>query len=144
MSNMSRAFVTLGADVGGKDAQDATHAHVIALRRLLADECRGPYGEAIKEIALVLRIDGSVQAWRKSGVEGVALQKKKSVATADIYLPRDVWASNGLPTLRSFLASAVKMAIAEVADYAQRQGLDLRREELERDVHDVARKFTAP
>ena len=143
MSDMSRAFITLGADVGGKDAHDATHAHILAFRRLLADVCRGPYGETIKEIALVLRVDGSIQSWGKRGVEGVAMQKKRTFATADIYIPRDVWASGDLPAFRSFLASGVKAAIAEIAECSRHQGVDLLREDLQRDVHLAAVEFTA-
>ena len=143
MSDMNRAFITLGADVGGRDAHDATNAQVLTFRRMLADGCRGPYGGTIKEIALVLRIDGSIQAWGKRGVEGVALQKKGAFATADIYVFRDIWAANDLPALKSFLASGVKAAIAEIAEFAVHQGVELMREDLQRDVHQVALKFAA-
>lgn len=142
MSDMSSAFITLGADVGGKDAHDATHPHILAFRRLLADGCRGPYGETIKEIALVLRIDGSIQAWGKRGVEGVALQKKGAFATADIYVSRDIWATNDLPAFRSFLAIGVEAAVAEIAEFAGHQGVGLLREDLQRDVHFATLKFT--
>jgi len=143
MSDTSRAFVTLGADVGGKDAHDATHAHILAFRRLLADTCRGPYSETIKEIALVLRIDGSVHTWGKRGIEGVALQKRSTLATADIYVSRDVWESLDFLAFRRFLASGIKAAIAEIAECARHQGIDLLREDLERDVYGAALKFTA-
>lgn len=144
MSDLNRALVTLGADVGGKDAHDATHAQILGFRRLLADVCRGPYSKTIKEIVLVLRIDGSVQAWGKRGVEGVALQKKGTFATADIYVSRDVWASQDVHAFRRFLAAGVTSAIAEIAECAARQGVDLLCEDLERDVHGAALKFTAP
>lgn len=145
MSDMSRrAPVTLGADVGGKDAHDATHAHILAFRRLLDDACRGPYSETIKEIALVLRIDGSIQAWGKRGVEHVALQRRRTFATADIYVTRDAWASHDGQALRLVLASGVKAAICEIAECARLQSVDLLREELERDVLKATQKFTAP
>lgn len=143
MSEMSHAFITLGADVGGKDAHEATHAHILAFRRLLADTCRGPYSVTIKEIALVLRVDGSVQAWGQRGVDGVALQRRRTFATADIYVPREVWASPDPASFASFLTSEVKTAIAEIAKIASHQGVDLMYEELERDVDDAALKLTA-
>lgn len=62
MSSETRKLIALGADVGGKDAHGATHDSVLALRRLLQQKCKGPYGAAVKEFALVLRIDGCVQA----------------------------------------------------------------------------------
>lgn len=143
MSDTGRVFVSLGADVGGKDAHVATHEHVLAFRRLLADKCRGPYSETIKEIALVLRIDGSVQAWHKCGVEGVALQKRNSFATADIYVPQNVWRSNDQVAIRGFLAGGVKAAIFEIAELTKTLDVDLLRENLGRDVHSAIQKFTA-
>ncbi|MCG3190495.1 MAG: hypothetical protein LKCHEGNO_03228 [Burkholderiaceae bacterium] len=143
MSDTIRAFVTLGADVGGRDADDATNAHVLAFRRLLADACRGSYSETIKEVALVLRIDGSVQAWGKRGVEGVALLRKGAFATADIYVTRELWASDDLPAFRKFLGSEVQAAIAAIAERARQRGVDLLRTELERDVHVAAVEFTS-
>lgn len=141
---MSKAVVTLGADVGGKDAHEATHAHVLAFRRLLADACQGPYSETIKEIALVLRIDGSVQAWGKRGVEGIALQKKRTFATADIYITQDAWTSHDASALRHLLASEVEAAISAIAEYATHQGVNLLRENLERDVHRATQQFVSP
>jgi hypothetical protein len=143
MSDTSRAFVTLGADVGGRDADDATNAHVLAFRKLLADACRGSYSETIEEIALVLRIDGSVQAWGKRGVEGVALRRKGAFATADIYVPKDVWATDDLLAFRRYLASSVHAAIVEIAERAKHRGVHLLLDDLERDVHGAALKFTS-
>jgi hypothetical protein len=143
MSATSRPFISLGADVGGKAAHDATHVHVLAFRRSLADACRGSYGGTIKEIALVLRIDGSIQAWGKCGVEGVALQRKRTFATADIYVSRDAWASNDPPAFKSFLAACVNQAIAEIAKHARHQGVGLSWEQLERDVQLAIKDFTA-
>ena len=143
MSVESREPITLGADVGGKDAYSATHGHILALRKLLRQECRGPYSEIIKEFALVLRIDGSVQAWGKTGVEDVAMQKKNTFATADIFVPREVWSTNDAPNLRRFLASGVKAAVAKIATCAENRGVDVSREALERDVDTAVVKFLA-
>lgn len=139
MIDLNCSFITLGAQVGGKYAFDATNSHILAFRRLLADVCRGPYGDTtIKEIALVLRVDGSIQYRGKSGVEGVAIRQKRGYATADIYVPRDAWASGDLTAFRSFLTSGVKVAIAEIAESSRRKGVDLLR-----DVLLAAAKFTA-
>ncbi|WP_271008961.1 hypothetical protein [Paucibacter sp. B51] len=141
MSETSKTVITLGADVGGKDAHEATHAHILAFRRLLSERCTGPYSNTIKEIALVLRIDGAIQSWGKQGVEGVALQKKNSFATADIYVPRESWASVDGGVFRSFLAVAVKEAICAVAGCASGKGVDLNAADLDRDVAAAALSF---
>jgi hypothetical protein len=141
MSETSKTVITLGADVGGKDAHEATHAHILAFRRLLSQRCAGPYSNTIKEIALVLRIDGAVQSWGKQGVEGVGLQKKNSFATADIYVPRESWASAEGGAFRSFLAVAVKEAICAVVECASGKGVDLNAADLDRDVAAAALSF---
>lgn len=135
--------ITLGADVGGKDAHAATHHEILELRNLLKRGCRGPYSQTIKEFALVLRIDGSVQAWGKSGIEGVKIHKTNSFATADIFVPRDVWANDGAHAFRHFLGSEVRGAIGEIVDHAQARGFDVYREAIERDVNIVIDRFVA-
>jgi hypothetical protein len=134
MNPVERAFISLGADVGGKDAHAATHEHILELRKLLAESCQGQYGKVIKEIALVLRIDGSVQAWHRSGVDGVALQRRNSFATADIYITREIWERTDKESFRSFLADSVRNAVSEVAREAQIRGVSIMHADLDRDL----------
>lgn len=143
MSSEVQDVVTLGADVGGKDAHAATHEHIIVLRKLLRQECSGPYSTTIKEFALVLRIDGEVQSWGKSGVEGVALRKNNSFATADIFVPRNVWAGDSSHNLRSFLADEVMNAVAKIGRCSQSKKVDLSIDRLSYDVDTAVRQFLA-
>ncbi len=136
-----REPITLGADVGGKDAHAATNNHILALRLLLREECRGPYSQTIKEFALVLRVDGSVQVWGKSGVEGVRMQHKNSFATADIFVPREAWSTNDAYSFRRLLASEVTSALAKIVECAQRRGIEVSRGTLERDIDTAIAKF---
>lgn len=137
----SEDFVTLGADVGGKDAFNATNQHVLALRNLLRQECSRPSGDLIKEIALVLRIDGSVQAWGKSGVDNISLQKKKTFVTADIFVPVDVWSSGEASGIRRFLFDQVAQAIQLVVENVNRQGVTLEGKALEDALANVRRQY---
>lgn len=143
MSAENLESITLGADVGGKDAHTATHEHVLILRKLLRQECQGPYSQTIKQIAIVLRIDGSVQAWGKSGVETVAIQRKNTFATADIFVPREAWSTANSQELRHFLADGVKTAIERISKSAQDRGISLSHEGLQHDVGSAIDKFLA-
>lgn len=143
MSKHSEEVVTLGADTGGRDAYVATNEHVLALRRALAAACKGPYGKTVREIALVLRIDGSVQAWMRSGVDGLALKAAGTYATADIYVPRDAWAHQNVVSLRSFLAAEVTAAVSEIVGYITNKGIHIAGDELKSDVSSALMKFTA-
>ena len=132
------ATVTLGADVGGEDADGATSEVCMDLRRSLAKECCGPYGESFAQFALVLRIDGSVHSWQKSGVDHVRLQRKSKYATADIFVPRSAWAS-GTDYFRSFLASGVEAAIEAIVVRARASKCHINSDQLIRDVKRATR-----
>ncbi|WP_141243638.1 hypothetical protein [Pseudomonas indica] len=118
-------FITLGADVGGKDAFSATNQHVLALRSLLRQVDSKTSGGVLKEIALVLRVDGSVQAWGKSGVDNISFQKRKAFITADIFVPADVWSAGDAVSIRRFLWDQIMCAIRLVVEYVNRQGISL-------------------
>jgi len=143
MSNDSKDFVTLGAQMGGNDAFEATHATILSLRRILAHRCRSLYSESIKEIALVLRIDGKLDSWGKSGVEAVFLRQKAGYATADIYVPREAWANDDPRVFRVFLASMVQEAVAKVVERFSDRGVPIAGRELLADVEAAAQEFLA-
>jgi hypothetical protein len=138
---LTRAMITLGADVGGKDAHAATTEHVLALRRCLEARCIGPYGTSFDEFALVLRIDGSIQVWDKRGVANVRLQRKLRYATADVFLPRDSWSADAGRTFRSDVANGVTAAIGEIVARALRAGDDIEAEAVSRDVATATQEF---
>ncbi len=133
--------VTLGADVGGKDADVATRDDVLALRRCLEAECRGPYGMVFHELALVLRVDGSVQAWNKIGVSNVRLQRHLRYATADIFMPRSSWEAVPPGAFRRHIADGVTTAVSEIVARALRAGDAVEGDALCRDVAAATRKF---
>lgn len=134
-------FVTLGADVGGKDAFNVTNQHVLALRSLLRQKCSKASGGFLKEIALVLRVDGSVQAWGKSGVDNISLQKKKAFVTADIFVPVDVWSTGDASSIRRFLMDQVRCAIRFVIEDVNRQGVALDGKALEDALESVRQLY---
>jgi len=136
-----REFITLGADVGGEDAHAATHEHILLLRSLLSRECKKIYSKTIKEIALVLRIDGSVQSWGKSGVQNVVFSNRGKIVTADIFMPREIWSANDSLRLRDFLLSEVRNAVSLIGDIAQRRGIELSSSDLARDIQSATENF---
>jgi hypothetical protein len=125
MIDLDTAFISLGADVGGRDASAATNDHIMDLRVLLAKECNGPHGESLTEIALILRIDGSVQSWNRSDVSYVRIQKKARYATADIFMPSSVWKSGSAREIREFIASGANVAIETILEKSRKAKLSL-------------------
>lgn len=141
MASEIRDFVTLGADVGGKDAHAATHEIVLSIRHLLRQKCIGPYSATVKEFALVLRIDGSVQAWGKNGAKNVAFQRRNTFATADIFVPINEWSGRDVAHIRKFIVNGVIDAIELLAELAERKKIDIDIDSLRRDVGFAAREF---
>lgn len=141
MNTENRDVITLGADVGGKDAHIATHEHVLALRNFLRQECMGPYSDTIQEFALVLRIDGSVQSWGKVGIDNIAFKKRKSYITADIFMPQEVWITQDVVSLRDFLGTEVKKAMLMIGEYAKKQKVSISLDVLSCDLDRAIEKF---
>jgi hypothetical protein len=133
--------VTLGADVGGKDAYLATNEYVLALRKLLSAECQGFYSDIIKEFALVLRIDGSVQKWGKRGVDNVVINNKKSCATADIFVPIEIWLQGDKAVTKKFIGSGVLEALTKIKELAERNKIIVEFGELYRDAERAVDTF---
>jgi hypothetical protein len=141
MINFDKDFLTLGADIGGKDAFGVINPHVLALRALLRQGASGLSCDPIREIALVLRVDGSVQAWGKRGVENISLLKKKTFVTADIFVPIDVWSKDESISIRQFLFDQVAHAIRLIVEYVNRQGVALEGSALEEALANVKLQY---
>lgn len=142
MTQETHEAITLGADVGGPDVADAIRYSVLSFRKLLAVHCCGPYSSVIREFGLVLRIDGSIQAWHRTGVDAVVIRNRRYIATADIYVPRKAWDREDDGTyFRKFLATGVKAAIDAIVRSAVKKKVDIQHEALLRDLDDAITAF---
>jgi len=101
---------SLGAQIGGPDAAAATRGSIGKLRQVLLHYCRGPYSDAIDEIALILRVDGKIQHWERSGVGKVFVRKKGKYIEAEIFVPRGIWEGNDEENISKYLACNVMEA----------------------------------
>jgi hypothetical protein len=131
--------ITLGVDVGGRDAHDATHELVLKLRKGLEATCTVPYGEVLTKIHLLVQIDGSVQSWGKSGVDRIFIRPSVGCATVDIWVPSVEWQTAA--RFRAFLASNVLEAIAKVGERAAQRGHPLALTRLSEDVEAAVQSF---
>lgn len=134
--------ITLGADVGGKDAYEATRKSVQSLRRLLALECIGPYSAKIDECALVLRIDGEVQSLGRRGTHGIVLSERRRRVTADIYVPSTEWSGSGT-NFAEFLADEVTQALSAICAKAKTRWSDFDSGRMTADVERAVSAFRA-
>lgn len=135
-------MISLGAQVGGRDADGATSNHVLSLRKLLTTDCLGPYSAVIDELGIVLRIDGSIQSWGRSGVDNVFIRTTRRIATADIYVPCEVWAREDAGEyFCKFLSDNVRDAIEAIVRQALKKKIEIQRDDLLHDVDLAMSKF---
>jgi hypothetical protein len=101
--------ITLGMQTSGDD--DRTKTHVLALRKLLATKCVGPYSEEISEFALVLRIGGNMQEFDFEGCERIRRNRKEKFITVDLGFPSHRWRNRSDDEIRHYLADIVKTGL---------------------------------
>jgi hypothetical protein len=101
--------VTLGVQSSGDD--DRTGEHVLALRRLLAAHCKGPYSDEISEFALVLRVGGKMQEFDFEGCERIRRNRKDRHITVDLGFPSRKWRGVSDREIRRYLADIVETGL---------------------------------
>jgi hypothetical protein len=69
--------------------------------------------------------------------------KKAGYATADIYVPREVWANDDPRVFRVFLASMVQEAVAKIVERFSDRGIPIAGRELLADVEAATQEFLA-
>jgi hypothetical protein len=84
-------FVTIGEDVGGENAFDATRSVMSHLRTLLKKSFPGKMCSDIHELALLIRIDGDTHKFKFRGPERIRLNRKKRYISIDIGLEKGDW-----------------------------------------------------
>ena len=143
MNEEARDVISITVDVGGKDAHEATQKHILALRKLLHLNCSRSHTSAVKEFALLLRIDGSVHAWGKNCVDNAIIQRRNGCAMADIYLSHESWFGVGDRRIREQLGASVRSAVDLIVELAGREKIDIDADRLRRDVGVALAQFLA-
>jgi hypothetical protein len=81
------------------------------MRKLLADNCQGPYSAEIREFALILRIGGEMQEFNFEGCERIRRNRKKAYITVDLGFPSYRWKGSADSSIREYLAEAVETGL---------------------------------
>lgn len=117
---------------------------MLRLRKLRASEYVDPYSTLIDELGLVLRIDGSVQAWDRAGVGAVFIRNSRRIATADVCIPRDAWLRQDAGAyFCSFLAANVEAAVEAIVRQACKKKVGIQQDALLHDVDIAVSRFLA-
>lgn len=114
--------ISIGVQIGGPEAVIVGDAKV-GLYQALARHMTGTHCLAIDSYELVLRVDGSLQAFGDEGLAKLRFAKKRRYITVDIQIPEAVWTTKSQAQLRHYLLAQVGKALELCISHLQRSGV---------------------
>lgn len=97
--------IEVSAQFGGNDAADAVLPHYRALK---AAEVRCTIaGLPFRQMAFILRVDGSVNSYHLVGAGNLAFGRNYAYVSIDIGIGRDQWSGTQPGTLASVIVSSI-------------------------------------
>ena len=136
---MASQTITLGMQNSGEDR--TTEPHVIALRRLLAAHCNGPFSKEVVEFAPILRVGGVMQEFDFVGCERIRRNRKAGYITLDIAFPSKEWKGQSDLHIRKFLVQIVEMGLRCCLDRLRKDKVPVQEEKLLTDFAHVTHLF---
>jgi hypothetical protein len=136
---MASQTITIGMQTSGEDR--TTQAHVIELRKLLAEHCNGPFSEEVTEFAPILRVGGKMQEFDFPGCERIRRNRKSKYITVDVAFPSNEWKNRSDAHIRAFLVQAVEMGLRCCLDRLRKDKVEVQAEKLLQDYSEVKRLF---
>ena len=136
---MASQTITLGMQTSGED--HVTEPHVIALRKLLAAHCNGPFSDDVQEFAPILRVGGVMQEFDFVGCERLRRNRKAAYITVDIALPSKEWKGRSDLHIRRYLLKVVEMGLRCCLDRLRKDRVTVKAEKLLEDFSRVKELF---
>lgn len=127
-----RNTFSLGSQVGGTDAAEATKVDEQQLRDFIND-WTGDYSSDIKEFAFILRVDGEIDTYTKKWniVGAQKAKRKRDWVEVEIGVPESWW-RNGR-SYKELLAEEIEKALHSMIELLQRNKRDVKAEALLKD-----------
>lgn len=137
------AAITVGAQMGDKRASNAVTPHFMALKQSFNQFCAGPYSSEVAEFALVLRVDGDIWHWNRSGCDRMRRSKKDRYITIDIYVPKERWDGVGDIEVRRYLVATAEEALQKMLDKLRRDKAPIEADALLTDLAKAKKHYLA-
>jgi hypothetical protein len=136
----TQSYISLGVQAGDEKADVIIKPFYIKLRKLLSEKCSRGYGEKFKELAFVLRIDGTIWHWEKSGCDNLRV-KKSGEATIDIFMPIDIWTQANNSLIQQFLFEEIKKGFSLMIERLVSKGIMFEKDNLITDFESAMASF---
>lgn len=111
---------SLGSQVGGPDAGEATRQHEQKLRDAF-NSWQGDYTDAIREFAFILRVDGKIhtytQKWNILGAQPA--KRKKDWIEVEISVPENWWREDQGRNYKIYLTAAIEKGLKSMLELLQ-------------------------
>lgn len=133
---------SLGSQVGGPDAGDATRHDEQALRDAF-NRWRGDYTDIISEFAFVLRVDGRfhkyTEEWKILGAQPA--KRKKDWLEVEIGVPEKWWRENLGRNYRLYLTAEIEKGLHSMIELLKRNKHPIKEEALLSDWRNLERDY---
>jgi hypothetical protein len=133
---------SLGSQVGGPDAGDATRQDEQELRDAF-NLWQGEYADAIKEFAFILRVDGRVhkytEEWNIFGAQPA--KRKKDWLEVEIGVPEKWWRENQGKNYRVYLSAEIEKGLRSMIELLQRNKHEIKEKALLNDWLNIKSKY---
>lgn len=140
MKQSNETYITFGVQAGDKQGNDIVSPFYLKLRKNLAEKCSNGYGNGLKELAFILRIDGALWHWDKSGCSNLRANKKGE-ASVDIYMPVDIWKPGDKERIKHFLITETKNGFYMMIDKLTKLNISFNAELLIQDFNQAMDSF---
>lgn len=133
--------ITVGAQMGDKRASNAVTPHFMALKQSFNQFCAGPYSSEVAEFALVLRVDGDIWHWNRSGCDRMRRSIKDRYITIDIYVPKERWDGVSDIEVRRYLVATAEEALQKMLDKLRRDKAPVEEDRLMTDLAEAKKHY---
>lgn len=140
-SEEAKRYITIGAQMGDRDADTAVCPSFMRLSKLFTKHCSRGYGDTFKYFGFVLRIDGAISYWEKSGCDKLR-GRRSGEATIDVYMPIPVWKAGPL-SIQKYLEVEIRNGFFLMLEKLIKLGVVLDKDNLIADFEVAMAEFAA-
>ena len=131
--------ISLAQQNGGPNIPEFLNQTVLEFRRILVEHLNKIYCDPAREIAIVIRVDGSITKFGFTGVEKPKL--RRDYIEVNIGIPETEW-SMGSTNFRKLLLEYISDALNEVIQKCKENKISINESSLKNDFAKVVERFT--
>ena len=125
---MSKEWIEVAAQIGGKDAFLVVQPHIRHLKEAFASVV-DPVSERVQQLTYILRVDDNVRVWNLPLVSNIDLSIKEGYVSVDIAVPASEWKKSAVD-LADYIMGAFTAGLHSVLIALKQAGVAINAERL--------------